>query len=81
MASSRRSYAHGARQVARGEYINMTEHIAKISHQDSVPIIFTDDEDNKLLHPHNDALVRKIKITDNIVQRVLIDDGCSMKSC
>ncbi|GMN46247.1 hypothetical protein TIFTF001_015432 [Ficus carica] len=73
MTSSRRSYARSARQVAHEEYINITEHIAKNSHQDSVP----DDEANKLLHPHYDALVREIKITDNIVRCVLIDNGCS----
>ncbi|GMN63866.1 hypothetical protein TIFTF001_032958 [Ficus carica] len=77
MASSRRSYARNARQVARGEYINIAKHIAKIFCQYSVPITFTDDEANKLLHPHNHALVGQIKITDNIVRRVLIDNESS----
>ncbi|GMN60545.1 hypothetical protein TIFTF001_029633 [Ficus carica] len=76
-ASSKRSYARNARQVACGEYINMAEPITKISRQDNVSITFTDDEANKLLNPHNDALVGEIKITDNIVQRVLIDNGSS----
>ncbi|GMN61213.1 hypothetical protein TIFTF001_030299 [Ficus carica] len=75
--SGRRSYARDARQVARGEYINMAKHIAKISRQDSVPITFTDDEANKLLHPQNDALVGEIKINDNTVRLVLINNGSS----
>ena len=45
------------------EYINIAEHIANISCQDSVLITFTDDEANKLLYLHNDALVGEIKIT------------------
>lgn len=44
MASSRRSYAQDVRQVVRGEYINMAEHIVKMSCQDSIPIAFTEDE-------------------------------------
>ncbi|GMN57046.1 hypothetical protein TIFTF001_026149 [Ficus carica] len=38
---------------------------------------FANDEANKLLHPHIDALVEEIKITDNIVRCVLIDNGRS----
>ncbi|GMN51404.1 hypothetical protein TIFTF001_020559 [Ficus carica] len=75
--SSRRSYARDTRQVARGEYMNIAEYIVKMSRQDSVLITLTDNETNKLLHPHNDALVRKIKITDNTVKRVLINNGSS----
>ncbi|GMN22562.1 hypothetical protein TIFTF001_040286 [Ficus carica] len=73
--SSRRSYVRNVRQVACGEYINIDEHMTKISHQDSVLINFTNDEANKLLYPHNDALVGEIKISDNIIRRVLIDNG------
>ena len=56
-ANRRRHYARDARQVTHGEYINMAEHIAKISCQSSIPIAFTDDEANKLLHSNNDVLV------------------------
>ncbi|GMN28220.1 hypothetical protein TIFTF001_044214 [Ficus carica] len=76
-ASRRRSYARNIKHVARGEYINMAEHITKISRQDSIPITFTDDEANNFLHLHNDALVGEINITVNIVRRVLIDNGNS----
>lgn len=66
--NNRRSYARDARQVVHGEYINIAKHIAKVFRQGSVSITFTDDKANKLLHPHNDALVEEIKIADNIVR-------------
>ncbi|GMN53227.1 hypothetical protein TIFTF001_022359 [Ficus carica] len=76
-ASSRRSYAREARRFARGEYINMAEHISKICRQDGPPITFTDDEADRLLHLHNDALVGEIRVANNVVRRVLIDNGSS----
>ncbi|GMN67536.1 hypothetical protein TIFTF001_036596 [Ficus carica] len=76
-ASSRRSYAREARRFVRGEYINMAEHISKMCRQDSPPITFTDDEADRLLHPHNDALVGEIRVANNVVRRVLIDSGSS----
>ncbi|GMN65242.1 hypothetical protein TIFTF001_034313 [Ficus carica] len=39
------------------------------------PITFTDDEADRLLHPHNDALVGEIRVANNVVRRVLIDNG------
>ncbi|GMN63958.1 hypothetical protein TIFTF001_033028 [Ficus carica] len=76
-ASSRRSYVREARQYACGEYINMAEHISKICRQDSTPITFTDDEADRLLHPHNDALIGEIRVAGNVIRRVLIDNGSS----
>ncbi|GMN28424.1 hypothetical protein TIFTF001_046235 [Ficus carica] len=76
-ASSRRSYARDARRFARGEFINMTEHVSKICRQSSTPITFTDEEANRLLHPHNDDLVREIRVANNVIRRVLIDNGSS----
>ncbi|GMN46311.1 hypothetical protein TIFTF001_015481 [Ficus carica] len=76
-ASSRRSYVREARQYARDEYINMAEHISKICRQDSTPITFTDDEADRLLHPHNDALIGEIRVAGNVIRRVLIDNGSS----
>ena len=76
-ASSRRSYVHEAKWFARGEHINMAEHSTKICRQDSMPITFTDDKANRLLHPHNDALIGEIQVADNVVHRVLIDNGSS----
>ena len=55
----------------------MAEHISKICRQDSAPITFTDDEADQLLHPHNDALVGEIRVADNVIRRVLIDNGSS----
>ena len=55
----------------------MTEHISKICRQGSAPITFTDDEADRLLHPHNDALIGEIRVADNVVCRVLINNGSS----
>ncbi|GMN72562.1 hypothetical protein TIFTF001_056023, partial [Ficus carica] len=55
----------------------MAEHISKICRQDSPTITFTDDEADRLLHPHNDALVGEIRVANNVVRRVLIDNGSS----
>ena len=55
----------------------MAEHISKICRQDSTPITFTDDEADRLLHPHNDALIGEIRVADNVICRVLIDNGSS----
>ncbi|GMN61908.1 hypothetical protein TIFTF001_030985 [Ficus carica] len=41
------------------------------------PITFTDDEADRLLHSHNDALIGEIRVADNVVRRVLIDNGSS----
>ncbi|GMN62259.1 hypothetical protein TIFTF001_031341 [Ficus carica] len=76
-ASSLRSYAREARRFARGEFINMTEHVSKICRQSSTPITFTDEEADWLLHPHNDALVGEIRVADNVIRCVLIDNGSS----
>lgn len=42
-----------------------------------MPITFTEVEANKLIHPYNDALVGKVKISDNTVLQVLIDNVSS----
>ncbi|GMN63036.1 hypothetical protein TIFTF001_032106 [Ficus carica] len=76
-ASGQRSYIREARRFARGEYINMAEHISKICRQDSTPITFTDDETDRLLHPYNNALIGEIRVADNVVRHVLIDNGSS----
>lgn len=55
----------------------MAEHVSKICRQSNTPITFTDDEADRLLHPHNDALVGEIRVADNVVRRVLVDNGSS----
>ena len=76
-ASSRRSYTCEARRFASREYINMAEHVVKICRQDNPPITFTDEEVDRLLHSHNDASIGEIRIADNVVRRVLIDNRSS----
>ncbi|GMN44971.1 hypothetical protein TIFTF001_014160 [Ficus carica] len=36
-----------------------------------------DDEADWLLHPHNDALIGEIRVADNVIRRVLIDNSSS----
>ncbi|GMN26015.1 hypothetical protein TIFTF001_036155 [Ficus carica] len=55
----------------------MTKHVSKICRQSSAPITFTDKEADWLLHPHNDALVGEIRVADNVIRHVLIDNGSS----
>ena len=55
----------------------MTEHIAKFSRVENVAITFTEEEADRVLHPHKDALVVSLKITNNLVHRILIDNGSS----
>ncbi|GMN53160.1 hypothetical protein TIFTF001_022301 [Ficus carica] len=47
------------------------------SWRNSTPITFTDDEADRLLHLHNDALIGEIRVADNVIRRVLIDNGSS----
>ena len=55
----------------------MTEHIAKFSRVENVAITFTEEKADRVLHPHNDALVVSLKIAKNHVHRILIDNGSS----
>lgn len=75
--NSRRTYVREARRFAHREYINITEHIVKIYRQDSTLITFTNNKADRLLHPNNDALIGEIRVADNVVRRVLIDNSSS----
>ena len=76
-AWERKSYARKAKDVQDGHYINMAEHITKFSRIENVAIMFTEEEANRVLHPHNDSLVVSLKITNNLLHRILIDNGRS----
>ena len=44
----------------------------------SVPhetMYFTNEEAKRVVHPHNDAIVLKAQVANNLVKRVLIDNG------
>ena len=73
----RKSYEREARDVQIGHRINMAEHIYKFSKTENVTIIFTEDEAHQVIQPHIDALVESLRIANNQVHRVLIDNGSS----
>ena len=35
---------------------------------------FTNEEAKRVVHPHNDAIVLKAQVTNNLVKRVLVDN-------
>ena len=55
----------------------MAEHVAKLSRRESPVISFTDDEEGRLIHPHTDALVVILNVTNGRVFQILIDTGSS----
>ena len=49
----------------------------KATRVDNYIISFTEDDARQLHHPHDDALVISLSITDFNTQRVLVDNGSS----
>ena len=44
---------------------------------DEQPITFTDEDAERIHHPHDDALVITLLIADYTIRRVLVDNGSS----
>ena len=44
---------------------------------DELAISFTDEDAERIHHPHDDAIVITLLITDYITRRVLVDNGSS----
>ena len=55
----------------------MVDHVAKLSKRENIVIPFTDDEARHLIHPHIDALVVTLGVTNGRVFRILIDTRSS----
>ena len=53
----------------------MAEHVVMLSKRENTVISFTDDEARRLIHPHTDALVVTLSVTNGKVFRILIDTG------
>ena len=56
----------------------MTEHISKVAKIATTEITFTEEEARTMRHPHNDALVVSLKVANNLVHRILVDNGSSV---
>ena len=74
----RKSYAREVRGAVGNHYINMTEHVSKMAKIESTEITFTEEEARTVRHPHNDALVVSLKVANNLVHRILVDNGSSV---
>ena len=59
-----------------GHQVNMDE--ARLPIRENTIISFTDDEAKRLIHPHTDALVVTLNISNEKVSRILIDTGSSV---
>ena len=76
-AKARKDNARNVREIMLGHQINMAEHVAKLSKRENTVISFTDDEARHLIHPHIDALMVTLSLTNGKVFRILIDTGSS----
>ena len=66
------------REVSRGKiahYINHTYEAPPPAPFESM--FFTGQEAARILHPHNDAIVVSAPVANNLVRRILIDNGSS----
>ncbi|XP_024023801.1 uncharacterized protein LOC112092279 [Morus notabilis] len=74
---ARNLYAREAKGLDCGQFVNMTEHVAKFAKIENIAITFTYEEARKLLHLHNDAIVMSLQVANSLVHRSLIDNGSS----
>ena len=75
---SAREQKNYARAAQDNHYVNLTKRVSKISKLENIEITFTEKEALKVIHPHNDALVVSLKVANNLVHRVLVDNGSSV---
>ena len=76
-AKARKNNVRMARKVTLGHQIIMVEHVAKLSKRANSVISFMDDEAQRLIHPHTDALVVTLSMANGKVFRILIDTRSS----
>ena len=51
--------------------------VSKGNAPDKQPITFTDEDAERIHHPHDDAIVITLLIADYTIRRVLVDNGSS----
>ena len=66
-----------AQDIVIGYQVNMVEHVAKLSRRENTFISFTNDKVRWLIHPHTDALVVTLNVTNGKVFHILIDTRSS----
>jgi len=74
-AHERKNYARAATGEAHSHHINLTENKCPTTPYET--ICFTEEEALRVMHPHNDAIVVKAQVANNMVKRILIDNGSS----
>ena len=57
--------------------MNLTKHPSKIPKMETVEITSTEEEAQKENHPLNDVLVFSLKMANNLVHRILMDNESS----
>ena len=57
--------------------IQLSGRSPKARSTDKQPITFTDEDAERIHHPHDDAIVITLLIVDYITRRVLVDNGSS----
>ena len=73
----------GSSKKARKTYLRMVQNVQltgsvpKIAWRESPIIGFSKEDERRLHHPHDDALVVSIRIEDYNMHRVLVDNGSS----
>ena len=73
----------GSSKKARKTYLRMvqnvqlTNSVPKIARRESSIVGFSKEDERRLHHPHDDALVVNIRVGDYNVHRVLVDNGSS----
>ena len=58
--------------------VQLTGYVLKMTQIDNPVIGFTEEDNRRLHHPHNDALVVSIRVRDYNTHRVLVDNGSSV---
>ena len=73
--------ATGSSKKARKTYLRMVQNVQltgsvpKITRRESRIIGFSEEDAQRLHHPHDDALVVSIRVEDYNMHRVLVDNG------
>ena len=57
--------------------VQLTSSVPKIARRESPIIEFSEEDERRLHHPHDDALVISIRVEDYNMHRVLVDNGSS----
>ena len=65
----------GLRTMTLKEYVNTI--YGGQFYQEKLPIVFSNQELEKINLPHADPLIIKLRIGDTLVSRVLVDEGSS----